>query len=391
MTEFPYTDPSHSQNDPTVPSTLLIPPINAKDLATDIIGVKVSAHSETVKWSSGFTTVLPCIWKDGSNICQEDTDTVRYFSELPESDPERSLYVVHINHSDWISRTAELRDVISQTLREGKCIVIRAVERPQVAPLDLDYLEDQGFSQFMRVSIHDVEKRTKDYTHPQVDGTIEDFLRNLHNQNCIQFILDLPYTGRGIPDHLRQLDHGIVHGWNQTTTDYPIQDLVHPDNFLLNGWSLLHQPAVLTNFHHDSDGGVTFVQSVLGKKKWIPAFPRNPNISRTKFTELSLLLTNLLANRTEIEANWYMEVVTLQEGDLFIQPPGQYHAAYTPTESFAKGAHCLNLEFLHHSELSRYIDAKKGHFLTNQVHEHSLETLERMVIYLPRASCRTSK
>lgn len=74
-----------------------------------------------------------------------------------------------------------------------------------------------------------------------------------------------------------------------------------------------------------------------------------------------------------------------------IQPPGQYHAAYTPTESFAKGAHCLNLEFLHHSELSRYIDAKKGHFLTNQVHEHSLETLERMVIYLPRASCRTSK
>lgn len=51
----------------------------------------------------------------------------------------------------------------------------------------------------------DVEKRTKDYTHPQVDGTIEDFLRNLHNQNCIQFILDLPYTGRGIPDHLRRV------------------------------------------------------------------------------------------------------------------------------------------------------------------------------------------
>ncbi|KAG1868938.1 hypothetical protein DFJ58DRAFT_837775 [Suillus subalutaceus] len=101
-------------------------------------------------------------------------------------------------------------------------------------------------------------------------------------------------------------------------------------------------------------------------------------------------MTNLLTNHAEIEANWYMEVVTLQEGDLFIQPPGQYHAAYTPTESFAKGAHCLNLEFLHRSELSRFVDAKKGHFLTNQVHKHSLETLERMVIYLPWASCRTN-
>ncbi|KAG1868937.1 hypothetical protein DFJ58DRAFT_837774 [Suillus subalutaceus] len=93
MTELPYADPPHSENDPTVPSTSLIPLVDAKDLATNIIGVKVSAHLETVKWSSGFTTVLPCIWKDG-------------------------------------------------TLREGKCIILRALEKPQAARLDLDYLED---------------------------------------------------------------------------------------------------------------------------------------------------------------------------------------------------------------------------------------------------------
>jgi hypothetical protein len=96
-----------------------------------------------------------------------------------------------------------------------------------------------------------------------------------------------------------------------------IQDKVHPDNFLLNGWSLLHQSAVMTNFHHNSDRGVTFVQSVLGKKQWIPAFLPKPNILCTKFIELFLLLTNLLANHTEIEENWYMEVVTLEEGDLW--------------------------------------------------------------------------
>ncbi|KAG2034363.1 hypothetical protein BDR03DRAFT_984361 [Suillus americanus] len=137
MTELFYTDPPHSENDPTVPTTSLIPLVNAKDLVTNIIGVKVSAHSETVKWSSRFTTVLAL------------------------------------------------------------------------------HLEGQG---------------------------------------------------QGIPDPLRQLDHGIGHGWNQTTTNYPIQDKVHPDNFLLNGWSLLHQSGVLTDAHQDSDGGVTFVQLVLGKK-----------------------------------------------------------------------------------------------------------------------------
>ncbi|KAG1719853.1 hypothetical protein EDB19DRAFT_1918474 [Suillus lakei] len=369
MTDLRSIDPSPSPNNhaaPSTPLTPLTPHSDSKDLATDIIGVQ-----------------------DGKNICQADADTVRYFSQLPESDPESSTHVVHIHHHDWSSRPEELRDLIAQTLREGKCIVIRGTDKPQAATLDVDYLEDRGFSQLMRVSIHDVEERTRDYTYPQVEGTIEEFIRNLDDPNKIQFILDLPYTGAGIPEHLRQFDHGIVHGWNQTTADYPIDAKVHPDNFLLNGWALAHHPGVVTNFHHDSDGGVTFVQPVLGKKMWVTAFPKNEKISRTTFLRHSLQLTNLLEIRSNIEANWDMEVVTLLEGDLFIQPPGQYHAAFTPMASFAKGAHCLNFELMHEVELSRHVDANKGNFLTNQVHEHSIETLERMILHLPRASSRT--
>jgi hypothetical protein len=127
-----------------------------------------------------------------------------------------------------------------------------------------------------------------------------------------------PSPGIIIPNlcFLRQFDHGIVHGWNQTTADYPIDAKVHPDNFLLNGWALAHHPGVVTNFHHDSDGGVTFVQPVLGKKMWVTAFPKNEKISRTTFLRHSLQLTNLLEIRSNIEANWDMEVVTLLEGDL---------------------------------------------------------------------------
>lgn len=73
------------------------------------------------------------------------------------------------------------------------------------------------------------------------------------------------------------------------------------------------------------------------------------------------------------------------------QPPGQFHAVYTPVKTLADGGHALNFEWLHLTELSRYLDVKKGKSFTNQVHEHSLETLQRMVVNLPRINRRISK
>ncbi|KAG1774947.1 hypothetical protein EV702DRAFT_1047272 [Suillus placidus] len=143
----------------------------------------------------------------------------------------------------------------------------------------------------------------RNYTYSQVEGTIKEFIRNLDDLNKIQFILNLPYTGMSIPEHLQLLDHGIVHGWNQTTAKYSIVNPVHPNNLLMNGWALSHHPAILTNFHHDSDRGVTFVQLVLGKKIWIPAFSQNPNVLWTKFLEHSLELMNTPINPNKIKAN----------------------------------------------------------------------------------------
>ncbi|KAG1806214.1 uncharacterized protein BJ212DRAFT_1303728 [Suillus subaureus] len=122
----------------------------------------------------------------------------------------------------------------------------------------------------------DIKECTRDYTYPQVEGTIEEFICNLDNPNMIQFILNLPYTGAGIPGHL---------------------------------WSIL-------TISSSMDRGVTFVQPVLGKKMWIMAFPKN-KILHTTFLEHSLQLTNLLEKCNKVKANQDMEVVTLLEGDLF--------------------------------------------------------------------------
>jgi hypothetical protein len=131
MTDLSCIDSSTSPNLPD----------DSKDLATNILGVQVSSFLDTIQWSSGFTTILPCIWKDEKNLCQVDADMVQYFSQLPEFDPESSTHIVHIHQCDWSSKPGELCNLVAETLREGKCIVIWAAQKSQPVKLDVDYLE----------------------------------------------------------------------------------------------------------------------------------------------------------------------------------------------------------------------------------------------------------
>ncbi|KAG2335293.1 hypothetical protein BDR05DRAFT_1006978 [Suillus weaverae] len=99
-----------------------------------------------------------------------------------------------------------------------------------------------------------------------------------------------------------------------------------------------------------------------------------------------MLFANFTKNREEITLTWDAEVITLLDGDLLFQPPGQVHAVYTPKKSFVTGGHLHHFGSLHLTEISRYIDAHKAQFLTNQVHDNALETFQRMTIALPRLS-----
>ncbi|KAG2359226.1 hypothetical protein BDR07DRAFT_1488506 [Suillus spraguei] len=152
MTKISSICPSTSLNDDPAPSTPLTPlsdlPYHSKDLTTNILGVQVSSFSDTVQWSGGFTTVLPCIWKGEENLCQADANMVQYFSQLPESDPESLKHVVHVHQHSWYFNPEALCDLVAETLHEGKCIVIRAAQKPQPAKLDVDYLEALSFSQY---------------------------------------------------------------------------------------------------------------------------------------------------------------------------------------------------------------------------------------------------
>ncbi|KAG2114404.1 hypothetical protein DEU56DRAFT_761859 [Suillus clintonianus] len=116
--------------------------------------------------------------------------------------------------------------------------VILQVSTPSLTTLNLDYLEDHGMSDLMCVMVHD------------------------------PVILDVPYSQSGLPLFLSTLDNSVINGWNQSTVNNPIYETVHPDNFTVCSWALLHGPAFWTNAHHDSNGGTTFVQVKIDEKKW---------------------------------------------------------------------------------------------------------------------------
>ena len=63
-------------------------------------------------------------------------------------------------------------------------------------------------------------------------------------------------------------------------------------------------------------------------------------------------------------------------------PPGQLHTVYTPVAGFSRGGHFFNLDTMHLTEMSRFLDATSGSFFTNDYHHGTLETLCRLVISL---------
>jgi hypothetical protein len=128
--------------------------LDSMDLATSIIGKQVHKQSKTVQWSDGSTTVLPCIMKDSINILQDDADAVALFVSLPESKPETSKYVVHLQYSNWTNKNCQLCNEISTALWSNKAVLICKVTTPKPKTLDLDYLRDCSMSDLMCVIVH---------------------------------------------------------------------------------------------------------------------------------------------------------------------------------------------------------------------------------------------
>ncbi|KAG1770132.1 hypothetical protein EV702DRAFT_1049457 [Suillus placidus] len=197
-------------------TTQLLSPPNL-DFISGILGIEVPQQSRMVAWANGCRTVLPSIMSKGIDICEDnDGAMVQFLSEFPESKPT-SNNAIHLK-CDGLTR-GQLQQSIGEALHHNKPIIIRGSGSDSAPALDAEYLEN-------------VAKRVNNFTHPHKQGTIQQFLEDINDLSKIQCILDIPLSHMGLLPELQLLDHGLVHGWNQTTVDCPVHSSkVHPDNF----------------------------------------------------------------------------------------------------------------------------------------------------------------
>jgi hypothetical protein len=116
-------------------------------------------------------------------------------------------------------------------------------------------------------------------------------------------------------DH-RNLDHGLAHGWNHTTYDVPIISNVHPENFTVKGWGLLHHAGFLTYPHHDAEGSLTWVKMEVGMKFWVVFRPIDRHDDRKHLQEIAIKLGDFTENEVWIRENCHAEVITIMPGDM---------------------------------------------------------------------------
>ncbi|KAG1770829.1 hypothetical protein EV702DRAFT_1202303 [Suillus placidus] len=345
------------------------------DHVSGMQGIQVPEDAETVTWSDGHITVLPTVMREGQNVLKEDAELTKKLAEAPTSKPG-SEFVAHFDFHH--TSRDELILGIRASLGEGKCVVVRGAEKPGPDVLSMEYLEKMyRIQSTMRVDMHDMELRAKESSKPHIAGTVGDLIAGIFNPNEQRCILDCVIS-TGLPQYLSALDDGLM-AWHRTLQDCPLKGkFVHPDNFLVNGWGLIHQGGVVTAPHHDSEGQNTFVIGDIGLKIWVWFFYKDSKDRRSL-----LQASRSLCDKYDF-SQFLAESVTVYPGDLIIQPPGQLHSVYTPIPSFTRGGHFYSYETLPSTELSRWLDRCAGLLLTNQAHEHTEETLWRMTAVIPR-------
>ncbi|KAG2081945.1 uncharacterized protein F5147DRAFT_783481 [Suillus discolor] len=363
--------------------------VDLLDLTIGVLGTQVPQRSPTIKWRDGHITVLPAIYNGSTiNICDEvDIPFIKFISQCPQS-KAGSTHVSHMRNEDLSA--PNILDTIADTLALNMCVLITGVPHKSPGRIITDeYLDVQfGISPLRPLCIHDAQKRCHDHVNPTIQGNIHSFMKSMFDPTKIQCILDIPLAQISMPEALRNLDHGLVHGWNQTTNCVPIRSHVHPDNFTAKGWALLHHAGFVTYPHHDAEGTLTWVRMEAGIKFWAIFSLRDGANNRIGLQDLSVKLADYARHKTWIHKNCDAEVLTLRPGDMLILPPGVVHAVYTPVPSFSTGGHFYHYSCMHLTELARYIDAEVGESTTNQAMDHALETLRRMVIMLPYLSRR---
>lgn len=184
---------------------------------TDSPSAKTSSEvpptENVVQWPNGQTTVLPTVMRDGRNVCEGDAKYVRQLATLPLSMPGSH----HVEHIDPIGvNDADLCQRVEETLRGGRCAVVRGAAKPGPKKLTAEYLVERGIPPWLRTTHHgrlkhtssdtslltltlDMEQRAIGKVHPCIDATIDQLLSGADDPKELRCALDIPLPACTLP------------------------------------------------------------------------------------------------------------------------------------------------------------------------------------------------
>ncbi|KAG6374579.1 hypothetical protein JVT61DRAFT_3933 [Boletus reticuloceps] len=354
---------------------LEIPPISTQPRHRRTWG-QVSSNALTVTWTSGQRTVLPYLEgrdkrRKRINLLQPEAEYVKDMTALPECRVSSDFVQLLDGNLPKSALLKAAREVLSL----NKAVVIRGLLDVTGFELSMDGLMDEFNTLPTRlVGIHDMRERSKKFNNPHVNTTVESLIKDINNPKVMWVVLNFPLPQLGAPNPLEKLDDGLCLGWAQTQNIFSVDDqLLTGDVWTVRSWGLVHHAGILTYEHHDAEGALTWAANMAGEKDWmLVSFKESP--TREEMAERVKRLTN--------PSNWLHEFTNLVEAlmlhlrpsDAIIMPPGQIHGVFTPVASVCQGGHFFNLDAMHLTELSRFVDASK-------LYRRSLICLCGMVCY----------
>ncbi|KAG1787218.1 uncharacterized protein HD556DRAFT_1449017 [Suillus plorans] len=358
---------------------------------TDSPSAKTSSEvpptEDVVQWPNGQTTVLPTVMRDGRNVCEGDAKYVRQLATLPLSMPGSH----HVEHIDPIGvNDADLCQRVEETLRGGRCAVVRGAAKPGPEKLTAEYLVERGIPPWLRTTHHDMEQRAIGKVHPCIDATIDQLLSGADDPKELRCALDIPLPACTLPQPFQLLDHAFVCAWAHTMHILPFHKTrLHPDLLLYRRWANIYQGGTLTLPRHTSNGfGTSF--SVVGCMNFFIVYRlKDRFLSRDQTIDQFLALCEIDYDRPQLPDGLEAEIVDLRPGDLLFMPPGQFYARYAGLLTYEEVGTFLRYDTMHLSEWSLFLDNSHGKTYTGQERKGTFVTLRRMMAALPYMPLKT--
>ncbi|KII89489.1 hypothetical protein PLICRDRAFT_29715 [Plicaturopsis crispa FD-325 SS-3] len=334
--------------------------------------------------------------------------------DLPR--PHDPTYDVRVR--EIVLYRCQLSDTIRQKLAMNRPIIVRGWSPDAPVPFTLEGVKSFRGSLQQPVQVQDAHMRMEEATsrkktkngpadiHQYVD--LETFIRDAENPEKCQNYMDSPefrgtapffisdvaddtksyqvtvdnsYTEYPIP---RDDDHGVKWKKNLKAQVVRGMQVIPYDMWRLLSWHLYTHGGYYTYPHHDANGYATWILVRSGCKIWgliVPTVTDDHDTRPKLFKFFRKLLTSPGVH--EYRKHSKLSTIALEEGDVFIQPPGYWHEVYTPVKSIVSGGHFLCYDTLHLTEQCRVLASTSALTSTNAEHPGIDRALSRMAIALP--------